>query len=210
MLPAVVVLVGVALVIALWKPWESRPAGAPSRSPVPSVAAGESAVPSGLAGGRPARPTTDPRAVACTAGSGWRVVTLERSEGRESRSWMAIEPAPASGPGDTAIPVRDVVTERLLGLGYCPPEADERALAGNLSVTVFRLSGRGRPPVVLRRIQPLSRPSPGNATLYAPPAGGRAANAWAPGRYVFRLRDSRDGSRRWFGVEVTRPTRPRG
>jgi hypothetical protein len=195
-LPFLAGVVVAAVVLLILKPWAAdpslpRPSGTPranasSRPPASSPSTART----------PARSPV-PGSIPCISEVDWRVVTVERTAGRESRSWVAVEPRAAQGPRDPVPRVR-VVAGRLLGLGFCAPESMRGGIG---DVEVSRLSGTGgagpvRPLAGLRLVAPAGS---GAATVYAPPA--RAA-AWPPGRYVFLL-DT--GSRRLaFGVEVVR------
>ncbi len=116
----------VLILVALLKPWgaASGPdAVTPSVSPLQSPASAQSAAAGGDASPSPIRaaptPSPNPDAIECLEPDGWRIVTLQRSGERESRSWTLVRPVVASGPDDPAIePVR-VGGQDLIEIGFC-------------------------------------------------------------------------------------------
>lgn len=208
-------VIAVVLVLAVLKPW-----AAPDGS-------GEAAVP-GLASGGPAAagaspgPTATPSATPpgldeaggqCFPGTDWRLFAIEVNEGRPLRHWLSIEPGPATGSRDQAVPFVSVVTDSLLALGFCvgsgpdgpPPLAGVRAWAQAPASTGQDV------PVALAPLVAYLPHDPDLGAIYEPPPAstGAAGIAWTPGRYVFEVRQgpsvregSVEGDEWWFGVEV--------
>lgn len=208
-LPVLVTLAVLGILIALWKPWAGEGTGGPTAEraarPGPAEPRDRSRpAPSPLS----PEPTRDPSAIPCIGRTGWRVVAVERNQGRETRTWIAVEPVAASGPGERAIPVVRVVTERLLGLGFCTPEESDTAW-GRLRASLWRIDPSGAP-VALRGVRRIAPVSSGTSEVYGPPPG--VGRAWPPGRYVFGFGDrSRPRWSAWFAVEVvSAPRLPAG
>ena len=216
LLPLALGVVIGALAVLTWKPWADAPdASRTSPSPAPGATVAASAVPSGGVTPAAATASPGPREVACLSTDGWRIVTLERTAGRDVRTWIAVDPAAARSPTAATIPTDRISAGRLLALGFCPP-LGVLPDSGAETVRFWRLTTRGAGgPVTGARplgTPPLSVPlRPGYAQLYGPP-GGR--QDWAPGRYVFEVvgPEPTGGSARprsfWFGVEVFRADEP--
>jgi hypothetical protein len=209
------IVVGAVFVLA-WKPWATDPgvsrattappSGGPSATPASPPAIGASATPTA---------SPDEREVPCISTDGWRIVTLERTAGREVRTWIAIDPARARGPRDPAIPSDRISSGRLLALGFCGP-AGALPATGAETVRLWRLTtrGAGGPVTGAQHLTTPPRVTPpraGSAELYVPPEGRRD---WAVGRYAFEVIPSAStggaagGRSLWFGVEVLRAEEP--
>ena len=122
-LSTVVVLVALALVVAVLKPWDwlSPPAVAPGREGAAIPAAGPATSP-------PVAPTPASRdwtgaglQVACLSGTSWLAVVDQVDGPVTSRSWTRLDPVPATGPLDPAIARTHVYAESVPRIGFCAP-----------------------------------------------------------------------------------------
>ena len=218
------VLAMAAIAVSIIKPWESRdggrtadrsaePAAVTSGSPTPARVTPPSAPPASAstAGERPAT-SLDPLAVPCISRNGWRVVAVQRTAGRESRSWAAVVPVEARRPTDRTIPVLREVTAVTRALGYCLPHdlADESDPV-DLSTDVWRVDVARARATPLRDLGRLAAPDPMASELFlAPGAETLETSRWPAGRYVFRVANRADDWALWFSVELVRATGPAG
>ncbi len=213
LLPAIVALVAVGVALAVWKPWAPpAPPPAPRTTPASSAPAANVASPSPGGQASPSAsvavtpsPGTAARGIACISETDWRVVTLERAERRETRTWIAVEPYPARDPLDRRIEAARIVSSQLVGLGYCAPLAVSEAT----SVRIWRLTpgAAGAPGSAIPLAPPVraAEPGPGLSELFAPPPG---LQAWPPARYVIQVvgEGVRPGGE-WLALDVV-PARP--
>jgi hypothetical protein len=198
-LAVLVALVGVAVAIALIKPWGvlPPPVAPPARSATPGAT---------LAGSPAPVATPDSYAelvVTCGSPSGWRAATLQHWIGRAAaiRTWSAIEPARATSPLDPSIPFAPVATDLVTAIGYCAPRRPEETPL-DAQPEFWALDGPAP-----RRVEP-ARLEPPDANvlggLWLPPSGSEVRRAgsigWAPGRYAMRIGFGATG--RWLGVEI--------
>jgi hypothetical protein len=221
--PQLLVILGIIAVVAsIVKPWEApgraSPAGLPSLAPptrtpgsvTPAAVLGSS---SGVVVSPSASlPADDPRAVPCVSRGGWRVVTVQRMAGRESRTWTAVEPATARAPTDPSITFVREVTAVTRALGFCSPaslDVDGRRDPAAIEARVWRLDGNRTKATDLGTLTRLAPPGASSSDLFlAPGADTLGASRWVPGRYVFRVSHRHDGWEWWFGVELVRATGP--
>ncbi len=216
-LPAIVALMVIAaVVVSVWQPWESSGQGTPAASDDASLPA--AVVPSRVrtpapvvvpsATTRPI-PSLHPDAVACTSRAGWRIVTVERTAGRESRSWIAVKPVAATSPTDRAVPLVREVSGVTRALGYClPGELAFTTDPGDLHARVWRLEAGGRA-VEVGALSRVAEPTVDSSDLYlAEGAKGIETSRWAAGRYVFQVTDPTAGWEVWFGIDLARASGP--
>jgi hypothetical protein len=207
-----VAVVGLAVAVAVAKPWEHGQEAvftSATSGPLSAVAATAPVASSvrfadGLlltSGQGGIVPLPGGGSLACYDPPTWRLVVDATADGIHTRSAIAVVPAPAHGPLDPAVPVWKVVGGPVSELGFCSPTG----LPGpptRWTATVWRISHeRAGAPRAARvgLIEPeagapggLATPSPGSAT------------GWASGRYVLQLQDPQDGSRDgWIGVEIS-------
>jgi hypothetical protein len=205
--PAVVVLLFVAVVLALLKPWDlGREVG--SRR----AASAATPTPSASVGGIGSTAALPPGAVPCFSDREWRVVTVERLTGVDRRSWIAVEPVAATGPTDRRIPTRRLVAEQLLAIGYCAPAAGRGAAGDPGLVALYRVEPGGRSATRLRPLLFAPRGS-GSAEVYRPePTPDGREGGWAPGRYVMQVAVAGPTGSNWFALEFVAvpPPRPQG
>ncbi len=220
-LPIATFVVGIFLGVALIKPWDLflAPVGRPD-----SVGSGPVAVATST-------PTPSPTAEVpseCAFAAAWRVFAVGLPDplggdgtagspsatlrpaptmdiGNPLRRWLEIVPSTAAdGPDDPSIPFVTIFSERISGIGYCPPPDDVDGPPAGAILDAWRRSDDGREspagPVALRAAVfdptvtievPVYVPSDRSAT---------ADDTWAAGRYVFAVVGS--GYQRWFGVEI--------
>lgn len=207
----VVALLALGLAVAAWKPWG---ASSPSEGGSPPGVGMVSVPPTASGGLTPgiATPsstlTFDPDRSACEAGVGWRVFALVHDFGFKSRMWIAMEPVPASGPADAAIPTIPLGGERVAVLGYC---TDFRSHPKRTVVLagIWRVDSNVASQLA---VDVAAEFSPGDAAmglvLNPPLARVRASSSgqpsWQPGRYVFALEIEEGGrtDESWFGIQV--------
>lgn len=198
-------MVAVALIVALVKPWALVPAGPTAAGT--AVDAGRGGRAAGSPAPSPTPAASDPEAeLASTCGnpSGWRVTTLQTWVGRDApiRTWLAIDPVPATGAADPGIPFVPVATDLVLAMGYCSPVGPDQPPRG-VTVQIWSLPDAAAP-IRLQavRLEPAHAHPLGG--LWLPPQDRQVtldgAVGWTGGRYAFRL-----GARtyeRWLGVEI--------
>ncbi len=212
LLPVGVVLLLALLLLAAVKPWGAGDDGYRLTAfPPPSMATSvaPSARASGGASDPGAKASFDPRAVPCLTRDEWRIVTRERTAGREPRRWIAVEPLEGSErdrPTDPDIPVHRVVAGRLLALGYCAPEAVATMDGATPELRIWfmpvaRPGGTAaRAAVAVDDLHPVTVVGEGDAEMYAPPNRERG---WRIGRYVLAIRSSEPAKPTyWLAVEV--------
>jgi hypothetical protein len=192
---AAIIVVSVFVLIGIVDPWASI---------------GSSGPPAGRTGPeRSAGPSPSPLSAAdvavgdfCLAPGSWRTATIETWRDGTVRVWRAIDPRPASGPDDVAIPVVPAVGSAIPAIGWCAPAAGPERPTGTALVRAWRRIGATFEPVRLRDRQPFGGNSALGA-LYAPPDPGAAT--WPDGLVVFRY--ARVGAEPgWFGIEISGTT----
>jgi hypothetical protein len=223
-LTAAIGLVVGLIIIAIAKPW-----GTPTRAPAPHDGAPAAAgAGPGFRELAPPTPTSDPEIEAalgralCNAPPQWRLVTMEYTAIGDSRTMYGAVPAEASGPADPSIPTAHLSAIRLYGIGLCSPDASgrpslDKPLEG---VTLWQIPRLGEPLRVDRVFildQGLFRlgeayfgPQPGELD---PVLAAHVPRIWQPGRYVFQIDQSGDGSPSlWLALDFSTPVagRPGG
>jgi hypothetical protein len=203
--PVVGAVIVVALVLlAIAKPWvpdlpSSGPGGSPAGRQLgaaPAASSRPSATPT-------PRPSSGVAAVSdfCLEPGSWRTATIETWHSRIVRVWRALDPVPASGPNDPAVPVVPAVGTSIPAIGYCAPGVGPDQPNGPADVDAWRLDGQRASPIRLRQVDPVGLVSPYGA-MYGPPGGGTGEPSWPDGIVIFRLRERGSGIERWFGIEV--------
>lgn len=228
--PIATFLAGVFLGAALVKPWDlivpvSRPAidqPRPTPAADPRVQPSSTPSPSGSPG-------------ACAFAGGWRVFALGQPDppagdadpgaaaasddptrfadiGNPLRRWLEVDPLTvASGAGDGRIPSVTIVSDRIVGLGYCPPPDGTDGPPAGTRLDAWVLDGDRAPTALPLRPVTLDAAMAIEVPVFVSaddPAGDDAR--WASGRYIFALGPPDSGTyHRWFGVEIrTPPGRP--
>lgn len=206
----------VLLAIALWKPWTTNVEqsgqlvlGSSRTDTTPTDARGvasTAAVPSPTPTNTPAHPDE----IACISATGWRAVIRDVTAGRESRTWIAVDPAAATGPEDDSIATVHIVVGRLMAIGYCvPAELSD----GQREARLWRIepdeAGPDAPrptlplpmatPTEVLPLRTLVPRAPRSADLFGPP---RPRPRWLAGRYVFAVDLERSDGPVWFSIEV--------
>jgi hypothetical protein len=214
---ALVVLVGIAAL-------SSRPT-APGGTDVESPTS-ESAAEAIGSLSPPPSPAPNSRADAdvatiCLEPASWRTATIETWRDQTVRVWRAIDPVPASGPDDPAIPIVPAVGNSVASIGFCAPVVGPDRPSGPVTVEAWRrepVAGDGASPasgpvaagaaepvrIELRSIVPAGSPSPFGA-LFGPPEAD-AGTGWPPGVVVFRYAPLAGGpsAATWFAIEIIR------
>jgi hypothetical protein len=176
----------------------ARGTASPSAPPLPSSAA--SAI--------------DPAVASiCLEPGSWRTATIEMWRDKTVRVWRAIDPTPASGPDDAAIPIVPAVGTRIPAIGFCAPIVGPDRPAGAATIDAWRRNPAIDPatggvsaalPIELHGLVPVGSPSPFGA-LFSPSDPANATGGWPPGVIVFRYTEIAGGQAHvatWFGIEV--------
>ena len=199
-------LIGLFLLGALLKPWDTASLAPPTTEPAAALA--PASAPDASSGPDPLAGLRDH----CQDPLGWRVYSHELWIGRRVRTWRSLEPAGrASGPADRAIPLV-ALGPFVDALGYCSPWSGPERPPEDARISAWRdnVDGgtAGMTAVPLRAIAPdhptalgalfgRVEPSRPAASAGAPTAG---PTGWPAGDYVFALRAT--GWERWWAVQV--------
>jgi hypothetical protein len=134
-LSMVVVLVALALVVAVLKPWDwiAAPPVGPGREG--AAIAGVLPATSPTVVPTPASPdwTGAGPQVACLSGTSWLAVVDQVNGPVTSRSWTRLDLVPATGPLDPAIARTHVYAESVPRIGFCAPGSANAAGAAGAS-----------------------------------------------------------------------------
>jgi hypothetical protein len=160
-------------------------------------------------------------AAICLEPGSWRTATIETWRDQTVRVWRAIDPVPASGPDDQAIPIVPAVGSRVAAIGFCAPVVGPDRPTGTATIEAWRreavpgegaspapgavaAGGVAASPLQLRPIVPAGSPSPYGA-LFAPATGPDGGAGWAPGIIVFRYTQlaGRGPIATWFAIEIS-------
>ena len=134
--------------------------------------------------------------MACLAGETEQVVTVERTAGREVRSWIAVPYISTSGPLDPRLEPLTIFSTHVVGLGVCaasttpgpspiggPAGAGEASGATLTNVRSIRqIAGAvGSVDLGLPSLLPGALNGHDPALLYGPPSGAEAGSSTASG-----------------------------
>lgn len=223
--PIVTFLVGIFLGAALVKPWEIVFPSTPTPiDPRPASNADSSAEPT------PA-PSRSGSPAECAFAGGWRVFALGQPDplgsdgssgqngasddptrfvdiGNPLRRWLEVDPLTvAAGPGDRGIPFVTIVSDRIGGIGYCPPPDGTDGPPAGARFDAWTLDAMGTPTVLPLRAVSLDAATAIEVSVFigADHPASRIAR-WASGRYIFAVGSPDAGAYgRWFGVEIRTP-----
>jgi len=224
--PMMVAALAVALVaVSIIKPWAGTGQAQPDPSRASPIPAGvvepmPTASAPGLAETGEASTGTAPGPLApgqVDCGSAdWRIVTLGDFLGWTVRTWIAITPVEADGPGDSSIPDLALGESDIVGLGACAPSAWAGA-PGRASriVAAWRISADGATTskfgrVALAPLDPLppdglagTRPAvPLPVAELVRPITAAQGGRWPAGRYVLLLASPDASPGRWISVVI--------
>jgi hypothetical protein len=192
---AITVLVVTILVI---QPWGGAAVGPPASADGPRVATARPTSSAPQPTASPTRPASEVAGICINVGA-WLITSVELDRARTIRVWRAIDLATsASGPLDPTIPVTQLRTDGIFGLGWCAPTEGSHASTASASVDAWRLVSRAAQPIELVERDQTRTPS-GYGALYGPE--DPTARAWTAGTYVFRHTTS-DGREHWFKVRI--------
>ena len=227
----VVVLVSLALVVAVVKPWDwiASPPRAPGREGVAIPVASPTLAPAPA----PSAWTDVGARVACLSGGSWLAVVDQVDGPTVSRSWTRLDLAPAVGPADPAIARTHAYAEAVPRIGFCAPTGNADGAGGGASgdlpfrVRAWRLlpavpavpgvgSGKIREMTEIEPVVVSGGTAADHGVLYGPPAqrvsrrGIRPAKAaWPAGTYVFRVQIPGAGPSgsdvAWLAIELRGP-----
>lgn len=161
-------------------------------------------------------------ATICLEPASWRTATIETWRDQTVRVWRAIDPVPASGPNDPAIPIVPAVGSRVAAIGFCAPVIGPDRPTGPATIEAWRreavggdgpspapgasaTSGAAPVPLELHPLVPLGSPSPFGA-LFGPLGRADAGASWTPGVIVFRytqLVGAPAPIATWFAIEIS-------
>ncbi len=122
---AVVLLALVLVTVGLLKPWGEPAAGGASERVTASATLAIATLPPPAAGAQLV--ATDPAAIPCSAPDGWRLVSLQQTSDRVTRTWLVVKPVSATRPEDPTIHLARLVGTDFAGIGFC---ADGRLAPG--------------------------------------------------------------------------------
>jgi hypothetical protein len=228
----VVVLVALALVVAVLKPWDwFAPLVAPpgrdgaavsTERPATSPTVAPTSAPGDWTGAEPR--------VACVSGTRWLAVVDQVNEPTVSRSWTRLDLVPATDPLDATIARIHVYADSVPRIGFCAPNTGRLDAAGSpeagTDLTLFHVRAwRIRPASVAAGPQSAAEITPalvsggtlaGGGALYGPPISPNvrrvdlSANAaWPIGTYVFQVEQAGAGvagrNAAWFAIELRGP-----
>jgi hypothetical protein len=213
----VVAIAGVAMALAVVKPW--APGGgaptiaiAPDTAPAVDATVAPSDMPDTASVGvldplpasasgiidLPGGGTLD-----CADPQGWQVVLDATTGGLPTRTWVAVDPGPAMGPLDPAAPLIRIVSGPVARLGFCAPGPADGAASSGWTVGVWRIE---RDAAGVPRVVHLAQIGPAGGSLggLAPATGlPGAPDAWAPGQYALGLQVRGSASPgAWLVVEL--------
>jgi hypothetical protein len=222
--PILTFVIGIFLGAAIVKPWDLL---------FPASEASVIAAPTAVASLATPTPSVTPRPSAslppaeCAFAGGWRVFALGQPDalggdgstvrppaseapsrfgdiGNPLRRWLEVDPLVAgSGPRDARVPFVAIVSDRIGGIGFCPPQEGLDGPPAGARFEAWSLDPAGNPtPIKLDAV------GVGAASIQVPVFIGsdRLATGddhWAPGRYVFAVAAA--AYDRWFGVEIRTP-----
>lgn len=201
------VLVVLAFVAGLVRPWDFLGGTPAADQPTGSAAIAESTPgPGGSTNPGDQGPTGTAKPPTCGYPMGWRSATLQVWGGQRAQVWSAVEVVDhAAGAGDSAIPFNVVAGDDFTAIGWCAPVAgDERPP----NATQGRLFGFGIDGAVAelpyRRLEPPAPSALGElwVPVVAAPGPSGAGPAWSPGRYVIELATADGSWTRWLGIEL--------
>jgi hypothetical protein len=223
---AIAALVIGLVAVAIVKPWSgpepARPAPVASLPAAVVVPPASSSAPGGTeavvtAGAfRPVEPAPlAPGQIACGSAD-WRIVTLGGFTRWTVRTWIAISPVRASGPGDATIPYLSLGHSDIAGLGACA-DAGGVAAPGRASriVAAWQAIAVGASPPTFRRValadldpQPSggpvgSRPGmPHQVAELVRPVVAAPGGRWPAGRFILHLASPDASPDRWIGIDI--------
>jgi hypothetical protein len=192
-----VAIVAIAVAVAIAKPWSSATSAAPASlgppGPSPSDVLAATPVPGSghplgtaqtggvidLAGGG----TLD-----CYAPPGWRLVVDTTGGGERVRTWLAVQPAPATGALDPTVPTATIANGPVRGLGFCAPRSNaaDPASGAAWTASVWRIDGTDLRPAVARRVARIETEGGAGGLAPASVLPGSPAS-WASGRYAIQF-----------------------
>ena len=231
--PAVVVLAGISLVLAVVKPWAPGGAAAgialaPGTSPAAEASAASD--PASEASATGSLGVLEPLSAGasgiidlpgggsldCADPQGWRVVLDATIGGLPTRTWVAVDPGLATGPLDPAAPLVRIVSSPIARLGFCAPRPADGAASSGWTVGVWRIERDG-PGVSRVERDAAGVPSVVPLAQIGPPGGGLgglapatsllgAPDAWPPGQYALGLQaQGRAAPDAWLVLEIVAP-----
>jgi len=229
-LPTAVAALSVAMVVlAIVQPWDGTDQTQLDRVPPSPLPAAVNALlptssPPGLAEipamSITARPAPlAPGQIDCGS-SDWQIVTLGTFLAWTVRTWIAITPVEAGGPGDPSIPELSLSGSNVAGMGACAPSIGSGApgLASRI-VAAWRQGAGGATMGIFGRVAlsdldilPLGGPAggpveprstaPASVVELVRPFPAAQRGRWPAGRYVLLLASPDPGPDRWIAVDI--------
>ena len=222
--PILTFVIGIFLGAAVVKPWDLVfPPSHASVAGAPSAAASPNAT-------RTPEPSGSHPPIECAFAGGWRVFALGQPDpfggdgstgkvlpsdapisfgdiGNPLRRWLEVDPlAASSGPGDVRVPFVTIVSDRIGGIGFCPPQGGTDGPPAGAQFDAWSFDTAGTPTALPMRPVRLGAATSIEVPLFigSDPSVSRNER-WAAGRYVFAVESPAAGYERWFGVEIRTP-----
>jgi len=233
-----VVLVALALVVAVLKPWDwfAPPAVPPGREGAAVSAARPATSPTVAPTSASGDWTGAGPRVACVSGTSWLAVVDQVNGPTVSRSWTRLDPVPATDPLDATVARTHVYADSVPRIGFCAPDTGWSGAAGSpeagTDLTLFHVRAwRIRPASVAAGPQSAAEIAPAlvsggtladRGALYGPPISPNMRRvdlstnaAWPAGTYVFQVEHTGAGpagrNAAWLAIELRGPwIRPEG
>ncbi len=222
--PILTFVVGIFLGAAVVKPWDLLfPQSQASVASAPTTAASPSPT-------LTPEPSRSHPPIECAFAGGWRVFALGQPDplggdgstgqgqasdaptrfgdiGNPLRRWLEVDPLDAgTGPGDAHMPFVTIVSDRIGGIGFCPPQDDADGPPTGARFEAWSLDPAGNPMSVSLQPVRVGAAAPVEVPVFI--GADRLTSGdqrWAAGRYVFAVEAPAAGYERWFGVEIRTP-----
>jgi len=224
---AIIAIAGIALALAVVKPWapgstaasmaiglDASPAGDATVAPAAMPGTATTETPGLLlsGGGGGVIQLSGGSTLDCADPQGWQVVLDATSGGLPTRTWVAVDPGPATGPLDPAAPLARIVSGPVARLGFCAPGPAEGAASGGWTVGVWRIERNGAGVSRIER-DAAGVPRVVHLAQIGPPGGGLGGLApatnlpgapedWPPGQYALGLQAHGGSPDAWLVVEL--------
>lgn len=220
--PILTFLVGIFLGAAVVKPWDLLFPSSTSvvLPPISTAAPSRAPTPEPVSSSVPAE---------CAFAGGWRVFALGQPDrlggdgsiqvsgaspdsrrtdiGNPLRRWLEVAPLEdGTGPLDPRIPFVTIVSDRIGGIGYCPPPSETDGPPAGATLDAWSMEAAGRPVPFPLRPAVLDPASEVEVAVFVgadqPPS---SVAQWSTGRYIFAVETADGVYGRWFGVEIRSP-----
>ena len=201
------VLVVLAFVVGLVRPWDLLGGSSPADQPTGSGAIAEGTPgPGDSTNPGDQGPTATAKPPTCGYPTDWRSATLQLWGGRRARVWSAVDVEPrATGPADPSIVLNVVAGDDFTAIGWCAPVAGDERPPNGVQGRLFGFGVDGAiADLPYRRLEPPAPSALGElwVPVVAAPGSSGTSPAWSPGRYVIELATADGSWTRWLGIEL--------